>query len=241
MPGEVCAQGTGRPAAVLMIKAPRAGSVKTRLCPPLDPREAADLAAAMARDCTELVLRVVPEVIAAFSPEEAGPELEALLPGIRHWAPQPPGDLGRRQERALATGFGLGCAPILVLGTDSPTLPTGLIESARRRLESGEADLVLGPSHDGGYYLLGVRRPVSGLLDGVPWSTGEVFDAVTANAERIGLRVLVLPAWYDVDTPSDLSRLAEELLSDPAARERAPCTLQWAVAHLDRVKEHFRT
>src|SRR5919205_4171529 len=97
-------------------------------------------------------------------------------------------------------------------------------DQAAASLSKGEADVALGPTEDGGYYLVGLRESFEGLFRNVEWSTPRVYRQTASNAARLGLRVLELPRWYDVDTREDLLRLRYELRSDEGARERAPHT-----------------
>ncbi|HJU54207.1 MAG TPA: DUF2064 domain-containing protein, partial [Pyrinomonadaceae bacterium] len=122
-------------------------------------------------------------------------------------------------------------APLIFLGADSPTLPPAFIATAIERLAAHEADMTLGPAEDGGYYLIGLRRPERGLFQDVAWGTPQAYAQTARNAARLRLRLFRLPPWYDVDTPAELLRLRAELSSDPEARRRAPATCQWLLAH----------
>jgi rSAM/selenodomain-associated transferase 1 len=215
-----------------MVKAPRAGAVKTRLVPPLACDEAASLAAAFVRDTVDSVRRVVRETVVAYAPDDGRATLEALLEneGLL-WHAQRGEALGARIESAAAYAFGAGGGPAVVVGADSPTLPPSFVEQAVASLSAGESDVALGPTEDGGYYLVGLREPFGGLFLNVEWSTPRVYRQTASNAALLGLRVLELPRWYDVDTREDLLRLRDELLSDEGARARAPHTGEWLRAH----------
>jgi rSAM/selenodomain-associated transferase 1 len=221
-----------RPACILMVKAPRAGVVKTRLTPPLSAAEAAALAACFARDTLACVRRVVPEVIVAYAPADGRARLEELFAsdGLL-WLEQRGEGLGARIESAAAHAAAQGHGPVVLVGADSPTLPASFVERAVGSLAAGESDVALGPTEDGGYYLVGLRRPAGGLFRDVAWSTPLVYRQTADNAARAGLRTLELPRWYDVDTPADLLRLRDELLDSEAARARAPATCRWLRAH----------
>jgi len=214
-----------------MVKAPTPGTVKTRLSPPLPPAEAAQLAAAFARD-TAFGMRQIADVLAAYAPSDGRAALEMLLPAGLWWAAQRGENLGARLEAALADARAHGFGPLLVVGTDSPTVPLAFVSEALFILRSKQADVVLGPTDDGGYYLVGLRQPAPGLFESVAWSTPLAYAHTAANAARLGLRLHVLPPWYDIDTPDDLARLRRELVADPAARVRAPAT-----AHLLSLSE----
>jgi rSAM/selenodomain-associated transferase 1 len=217
---------------VVMVKAPRAGAVKTRLAPPLTREEAASLAASFARDTVDSVRRVAGETIIAYSPGDGRAALEVIF---KHdgllWFAQRGEDLGARIESAASHAFARGRGPVVVVGTDSPTLPPSFVERAVASLASEESDVALGPTEDGGYYLVGLRQDFAGLFRNVEWSTPRAYVQTAENAARAGLRLLELPRWYDVDTPADLLRLRDEMFTDEAARERAPATREWLKAH----------
>jgi rSAM/selenodomain-associated transferase 1 len=216
-----------------MVKAPRAGAVKTRLVPPLTGDAAASLAASFARDTVESLRRVVREVVIAYAPDGGRATLEAVLGGEGLlWFAQRGEDLGARIESAASHAFETSRGPVVVVGTDSPTLPPAFVERAFASLSAGESDVALGPTEDGGYYLVALREPFEGLFRNVEWSTPRVYGQTALNASRLALRVLELPRWYDVDTGADLLRLRDELLSDEAARTRAPHTSVWLRAHI---------
>ena len=200
----------GAPAAVaLLAKTPGPGRVKTRLVPPLTTEEAA----AVARACLTTTLRwLLPAAglpCTLFLDGEPEPWIAALAAkrGIAV-APQAPGDLGARLLAAFHALRASGAARVLAVGADSPTLPPERIPEAARALD--DADVVLGPTEDGGYYLVGARRGEETILRDIPWSTERVLEVTRARAAEAGLAVRLLPAWYDVDGPEDGKRLAEE-------------------------------
>lgn len=225
------------PAVIVMAKAPRAGEAKTRLAPPLTQAEAAGLAACLFADTVSLALRLSAAVVVAYAPADGRPSLEGALcftsgeeiSGGLLWLEQRGADLGECLdgvvERAAAQGFG----PLLLVGADSPTLPPSFLTRALEGLAEGRGDVALGPTEDGGYYAVGVRGPAAGLFDSVEWSTPRAYAQTARNAARLGLRLLELPSWYDVDTPADLLRLRSEF-SDTDARRRAPATYRWMTA-----------
>lgn len=219
------------PVIIVMVKAPRAGQVKTRLAPPLSASEAAALAACFARDVVNTARRVVPELIVAYAPRDGRAALEALLPDGLLWLEQKGEDLGARLEASVAHAGRLGFSPLIVVGADSPTLPVSFVETARDALAADEADVVLGPTADGGYYLVGLRQPVPSLFQNIAWSTPAAYEQTAANVARLGLRQLELPVWYDVDTFSDLLSLRDEIFAGEEARERARATYHWLRAH----------
>lgn len=221
---------------IVFAKAPVPGDVKTRLLRAIPVAAVAPLARAFLLDALETALAVPDaEVTLAFSPAGEGPAMEALVSaafGRRarvRFEPQRGRDLGQRMAAAVEAACARGATAAVIIGSDSPTLPACRIEQAFATLE-GTADLVLGPAEDGGYYLLGARRPLpAGMLDRIAWSSGRERAETEARACAAGLDVALLEAWYDVDGPADLERLRRELLAGTAA---APRTLE-ALKRLD--------
>ena len=208
-------------AIAIVAKAPKSGAVKTRLCPPLRPREAAALARCFLRDKIAQVrgLTGVTPVV-AFTPASERPLFERLAPGFT-LIPQRGPDLGSRLRSLLATLLRGGHRAALAIDSDTPTLPPTLLQRAIDLTASGDVDLVLGPAEDGGYYLIGVRADHPALFHAIPWSTPSVLETTLARARAAGLRSACLSAWFDVDTPEDLARLRAALLDTPHA---APLT-----------------
>jgi len=131
------------------------------------------------------------------------------------------GDLGAKLDAAMREALGAGAASVLVIGADAPQLPLEALAEADAAL-ADDADVVVGPADDGGYYLLGARRAVPELLVDIPWSTAHVFDETMRRASAAGLRVHVLASLSDVDTWDDALALRKAIGDDPAlGRTRA--------------------
>ena len=228
-----------RPAVIVMAKAPRAGEAKTRLAPPLTRVEAARLAACLFADTVALVLDAGAAVVVAYAPADGRAALEGALraasleeaAGEVLWLEQRGEGLGERLDGVAERAFVEGLGPLLFVGADSPTLPPGFLAAALGGLADGRADVALGATEDGGYYAVGVRECAPRLFARIEWSTPRAYAQTAHNAARLGLRLLELPPWYDVDTPEDLARLRAELHADPEARRRAPATDEWLRAH----------
>jgi hypothetical protein len=204
----------------VMAKAPRVGTVKTRLCPPLQAAEAAELARCFLLDAVERVGAVAGvRPIVAYAPVEARAEFEAVAPGLALIA-QGGGDLGERQGRLVEDILALGHEAALLIGTDSPTLPPETVDEAVSLIMAPNVDLVVGPAEDGGYYLIGLRAACPGLFETMPWSTAAVLSLTLDRARRLGLRAVCLPTWYDVDTGADLARLESAFRALPGPRPR---------------------
>ena len=200
-----------RIALCIMAKAPASGYVKTRLCPPLSLEEAAQLYQCFLEEKIAQVRSVQGvEPVVAYAPVNAAATFEALAPGLTLVA-QRGGDLTSRLVSVLERLFASGFDAAIVIDSDTPTLPSALLQSAVTHLASREHDLVLGPSEDGGYYLIGLSRIDRALFEDMPWSTPTVFEETLSRARHLRLRVVQLAPWYDVDTGADLARLMSEL------------------------------
>jgi len=212
-----------RQALFVMAKDPRAGQVKTRLCPPLTPDQAARLYQCFLSDVLDLVAGV-PGVdpVVAFSPAEARAEFSRVTSGRFLLVPQEGADLGARLENTFRILFQQGYDRVAAVSTDSPDLPAEYLQDAFGRLE--EAPVVLGPCPDGGYYLIGLSRLIPELFRDMPWSTERVMPETEARARRLGLNVACLPQWHDVDTAADLDRLMQDLGGGGRSAARAPRT-----------------
>jgi rSAM/selenodomain-associated transferase 1 len=211
------------PAVAVMAKVPGLVPVKSRLHHSLTPEMATLLYRCFLLDRLD-ALAALPRIhpVVAFTPAHGRRLMEALAPpGIRLVA-QEGHDLGERLSNLLAALIADGHPGAMALDSDSPTLPMAHVLEAAEVLARGAAEVVLGPSEDGGYYLVGLRRRQAALFDGIPWSTDRVLDLTLEKAGRLGLRVHLLPSWFDVDTESDLRRLHEELAgrSDGPVRTR---------------------
>ena len=212
-----------RQALFVMAKDPRAGQVKTRLCPSLTPERAARLYECFLSDVLDLVAGV-PGVapVVAFSPPEAHGEFARLTSGRFQLVPQAGADLGARLENTFRILFQQGYERVAAVSTDSPDLPMQYLADAFARLEN--APVVLGPCPDGGYYLIGLSRLIPELFRDMPWSTERVVSETEARARGLGAAVRRLPEWHDVDTAADLDRLVRDLAGNGRPVARAPRT-----------------
>lgn len=203
-------------ALLVVAKRPAPGHTKTRLTPPLTPLEAAQLYEAFLRDTLDLI-RQIPGArpILAYLPEDADDYFRSLAPDFELLTQQG-GDLGERLDNALSHCLSDGFQRAVIVDSDSPTLPLEYLARAFIALET--ADCVVGPCDDGGYYLIGLRRPASRLLRAVRMSTATVTRDTLALAAEEKLSFAQLPTWYDVDTVAELERLRAEMPSLPGNR-----------------------
>ena len=223
----------------MIAKAPRPGRSKTRLVPPLDAAGAAALSAAFLRDVTEniaLAARSVPFAgYVAYAPTGEEALFEGVLaPGtalmLADGSPPVPAGvngLGRSLLHATRTLLAAGHGAACLLNADSPTLPTHFLRDAGAALATPGERAVLGPAEDGGYYLLGLKAAHAHLFQDIDWSTERVAEQTRARARALGLELVELPPWYDVDDTASLRRLAGEIqraTSGPGAPYPAPAT-----------------
>ncbi len=201
-------------------RAPRLGYAKTRLCPPLRPEEAATLSAAFLRDTTTNIARVGRSRLIVGYPAYAPSGTETAL--LRHLTvcvladgsrPAPGGvdGFGRCLLHAIQQMFAAGHAAACVLSAETPTLPTEfLVNAATALLVGDERRVVLAACDDGGHYLLGMRLPLARLFADIAWSTSSVAATTRTRVAELGLNLVELPPWYDIDDAAGLERLVEE-------------------------------
>jgi uncharacterized protein len=194
---------------LVVAKQPLPGQTKTRLCPPLSYAQAADLYECFLRDTLDVMRQVhgVQHVI-SFLPEGAQDYFQQLAPDMKLTC-QFGASLGERLDHLLTDALTNGSHRAVVMDSDSPTLPSEYISQGFDQLT--DADVVIGPTRDGGYYLIGMKQPQPHLLRDVQMSTTHVLADTLALAEATGLAVSLLPTWYDVDTIADLHELDHEI------------------------------
>ena len=191
-----------RPLLILFAKAPIAGRVKTRLCPPLTPAEAAELHSALVIDMGTMLSTLAPMADAELSTDVATQAWTTLtLPRTL----QVEGDLGARLLHALESGLAGGRETVMVLGSDAPGLPSAYVAEMLR----SAADVTLGPTPDGGFFAIVCRALHRDMFAGVRWSSERALADVVQQSSACGLRVALGPAWFDVDVEADVLRLME--------------------------------
>lgn len=205
---------TDRTALVVFAKAPIPGQVKTRLCPPLTPDEAATLHGSFVLDTLERTkaaaakLKLPLDRYLACAPSSALVFFQIMeeRQGVT-LIDQVGEDVGARMRQAFDSLFATGYRRVVIVGTDIPSLPLDYYQQALTLLDSH--DLVLGPALDGGYYLIGLTRSTPELFTGITWSTDLVLGATQEKAAKLGLATALLPAWRDVDTIADVQALID--------------------------------
>jgi rSAM/selenodomain-associated transferase 1 len=222
----VCALG-------VMTKAPRAGRVKTRLQPPLTPEEAAQLNICFLRDTAAAIksaCRADAVGIGVYTPTGSEAAYIDILPGEFHLIPQRGEDFGERLAFAVEDLFRCGFGSVCLIDSDSPTVSSEIYAQAVASLARSGDRAILGPSDDGGYYLIGLKQNHRELFDGIDWSTKRVLNQTIERAKQFGIEVELLPNGYDVDDCASLNRLCADLLNDRVAADFAPHTRRFLAA-----------
>lgn len=226
-----------------MAKAPLAGRSKTRLSPPLLPDQCAELSAAFLQDTMENLAMAATEAAivpyAAYAPQGSeallrpliGENAKLLLADGSAAMPEGVTGFGRCLLQATQDMLRQGHLAACVLSSDIPTLPTRLLVEAAESLIRPGDHAVLGATEDGGYYLLGVKAAHAHLFRGIDWSTSRVAEQTRARAREIGLTLIELDSWYDVDDAASLNILLAEQKGYAAIRTKAVI----ARLHLDHL------
>ena len=222
-----------------MAKGPRAGKCKTRLCPPLSLEQAAELYRCFLIDSVNKALaacssEAVPTGLILAHPDGDAELLLELVPSAVRLETQRGVDLGARLQSMFDEQFAAGNERVVIIGADSPNLPASFLHDAFATL--ADCDVVLGPARDGGYYLIGLRRPHPRLFEEIAWSTNAVCAQTLERAGKLSLRVNQLPLWYDIDTVADLRELyASDRMIAPIPKTAAflqSHASQWSISPL---------
>lgn len=212
----------------LMAKFWEPGAVKTRLAARIGAERAALVQRSLLRALTERLADCGDRRFVVYSPAERREDFAELAGPAWDLVPQATGDLGARMadffEGHLASTSPTSPPRVVLLGADSPNLPLARVEAAWDALT--EADVVLGPSDDGGYYLVGLARHLPPIFADMPWSTAEVWPRTIVRLEQAGARYRTLEPWYDVDEWDELERLRDELRQPGAETDSALARLR---------------
>lgn len=208
-------------ALIIFAKWPEPGKVKTRLSPPLTPDESAELYRCMLLDTLDATSGIVgiKRLIFFGGPAQRAADFRMMAPDADVYR-QRGKDLGERLAAAFETTFANGFRRVAVIGTDSPHMPPERIPEAFSLLNGGSADVVIGPTEDGGYYLLALNKPHLGIFHDMPWSSSKLLHETIWHAEKIGLRPSQLLPCFDLDRVEDLCRLMSEQQPSTARHTR---------------------
>lgn len=201
---------------IIFVKAPRLGTVKTRLQPQLTPEQSLALYRAMSEDLVAKFYEVTEfDLQIHFWPPNGREEMQQWLGDDLVFTAQEEGDLGRKMHQAFVQVFQQGYRKAVITGSDLPGLNQFHIREAFHQLERHDA--VLGPTYDGGYYLIALKSLHPELFANVPWSTDAVMKQTLENARRANLRIAHLKPEADLDTFSDVRKFWEQLHPSEAA------------------------
>jgi uncharacterized protein len=196
------------------------GQSKTRLCPPLRLDECAAISACFIRDLSATIAAVAQDSYvtgyALYTPRGSEGELLRLVPRGWKLMSQVEGNFGERLFNGVVDLIAAGHSGAILINSDSPTLPETILRRAADAVVRNDG-VVLSPAADGGYTLIGLSKPYARLFEDIPWSTSDVFRVTLERAREIGLSVVEVPGWYDIDDLPSLRMLEAEL-----AGERPP-------------------
>ncbi len=226
-PNEPDPTAAGRCALAIMTKVPRAGRVKTRLTPPLTPEEAAALNVCFLRDTAAAISRAgsPSRGIGCYTPVGEEAAYADIFPPDFQLIPQRKEDFGARLIAATQDLLAVGFASVCLIDSDSPTVPASAFAEAVKMLSQPNDNIVLGPSADGGYYLIGMKQLHPEVFTGIDWSTERVLEQTKQRAAKVGLAVHLLATGFDVDDEATFRRLQGELR--PPNESRAPATAEF--------------
>jgi hypothetical protein len=201
-------------ALAVMAKAPIPGTVKTRLVPPFTAEQAAELSGALLADLLDHVQGLGgAERYLFFTPDHAASLMGGLAGAKFQLLPQRGAELGARMQAVFADLWARGHRKIVLIGGDLPVLPLTCLEQAFAWLDTSAPRVVLGPSRDGGFYLVGMNRLCADIFAGMTWSHSQVLGDTLEKIKSQNAEALQLPLWFDVDTPADLVRLRQLIVS----------------------------
>jgi rSAM/selenodomain-associated transferase 1 len=211
-------------ALAVMAKVPVSGTVKTRLVPPLSDEQAAELYRALVLDQLEHLAQLnSADLYLAFTPADAASSMASLMPARFQCFPQRGDDLGERMNQVFIELRRRAHRNLVVIGSDLPPVPLDFFEDAFRILAAENKRVVLGPSRDGGYYLVGMNEPTPQIFKEMTWSHAHVLAQTTKKLTRLGIDFRLLPTWFDLDTVEDLDRFQE--IASPVVRQAMSRTL----------------
>jgi rSAM/selenodomain-associated transferase 1 len=212
-PAEGVSERASLCAMAIMAKAPRSGKVKTRLAPPLTLEQSAALNVCFLKDTAEALAKIAgADGMVSYTPVGDEAAFDGLLPPGFTLIAQRGDKFGERLLAAAEDILACGYSSVCLIDSDSPTVPGAAFEQAVAELAREGDRVILGPSHDGGYYLIGLKRAHAAVFENITWSTASVCAETMDRAREVGLEVVLLPLWYDVDDAATLAVLHEELI-----------------------------
>ena len=213
---------------ILFAKKPEAGKVKTRLAEGIGAASAVRLYQAFLKDIISTLNGLDRPFAVAYTPVGAGEYFEGVAGGAMELFPQQGRDLGERMKNAFSRQFALGYDRVILIGSDIPLLSPDILREAREAL--ADHPVVMGPCRDGGYYLIGLRRPVEGIFSGISWGGDRVLRDTVSILRRQRCNYRLLPELFDIDRLDDLKRLNEEILSRTGTGRFIPAHTRWELS-----------
>jgi rSAM/selenodomain-associated transferase 1 len=208
-------------ALVILTKAPEPGQSKTRLVPPLTFEEAAELAHVLLIDQLENLANFsTAQLFLAYTPPAASSWFQALTPRGGSCFCQQGDSLGDRMRQAFEHLFARGFQRAILIGADLPALSLAALDDAIASLQTKDCEVVLGPSLDGGYYLVGMNKLVADIFDDIEWSRHDVLARTIEKLNAQNKKYKLLRPWYDIDTIDDLRRLELDFSGSAGAMEK---------------------
>jgi uncharacterized protein len=229
----------GKSLVVIVAKEPIPGMVKTRLSPEISAADAAALYRCFLLDRIKGIGTLI-EVDrgVAYTPEKALGTFSAMpLDGFDLF-PQRGADLGERLNNIFQDKLANGYGAVSIVDSDSPDLPNSLIRESLQLLLSNQAEVVFGPCHDGGYYLVGMRKPHPELFRNIPWSTASVLSLSLEKSRKLGLNVKLLSFWNDLDTFKDLLGFYDRYKDRPTFNNGGGAETFAFLSRLEKVNQH---
>jgi rSAM/selenodomain-associated transferase 1 len=217
-----------RQCLIVFVKSPEAEVVKSRMAATIGEQKTRRLYRCFVEDLLEALDKGSYGLKIFFYPPDRLQDLSGWLGCDRSYEPQIGDDLGQRMKNAFEKCFADGFETAILIGSDSPDMTREIIDEGFAAMTS--CDAVIGPSLDGGYYLIGFQSEtfLPDLFSGIPWSTDEVLKSTLAIIDQKGLRLSLLPPWRDIDTHEDLKALVERHRNTPFAKSRTiHCALSW--------------
>ncbi|GJQ59964.1 MAG: glycosyltransferase [Candidatus Scalindua sp. AMX11] len=199
-------------ALILFAREPVSGKVKTRLSPYISPQKAADLYRAFIVDIVNNLKKLKNrDLTIAYTPPSSVTAFHELIGRSIPLFAQRGVTLGERLQNAFQDFFDKGIKRVIIIGTDSPTLPISYIKEAFQALL--KVPVVIGPTFDGGYYLIGLSEFTGEIFNGIDWGSAHVFSQTISRIYDLNRKFHLLPPWYDIDTPNDLTFLQSHFLA----------------------------
>ncbi len=218
-----------RQALAVAAKAPLPGTVKTRLHSLLSKDDATELYRCFLKDTLALAASVPrTETVISYTPVGSEHFFKGIVTNGERLLAQRGASFGDKLFHALSDLLSEGFSSAVIMDSDSPTLPRHYLVQAFEELAREGDRVVLGPATDGGYYLIGIKRPHRQLFDRITWSTSRVLGETIERARETGLEVVLLPEWYDVDGVEEFARLRREMTD--GARSRAANTRRFILS-----------